>query len=381
MRILIFSTDDFLPPAGGAELAVGEITKRLPHIQFDLICARLRPESARYEERRNIRIFRLGVGIPKLDGLFLALLGSRKALALHRAHPYDMVWGVLASYGGFAAARFKRAAGVPFLLTLQEGKNLRSIETKAIFFKRQFRNIFRTADGLQSISKMLDAWGKKTGFVGIARIIPNGVDMPVFSAPSAVVRAGSIRKSLPFSSDATVLITVSRLVPKNGVGDIIAALPLLPSNICLVICGDGPLRKKLQRQTRLLGVESRVHFAGFIQHDDIASFLKAGDVFIRPSLSEGLGSAFLEAMAAGIVVIGTPVGGITDFLIDGQNGFYCQPNNPASIAKAVERVLGLSYEEKQQILNRALVMVEQKYTWEMIGQKMGDFFQALCKTP
>ena len=123
MKVAIFSTDDFLPPAGGAELAVKEIAQRCPDVSFDLVCARLRRSSSRVQTVGNVTIHRIGIGVPRLDGILLALWGARYVRRLHRERPFDVVWAVLASYGAWAAHRFATSAGLPFLLTLQEGKS------------------------------------------------------------------------------------------------------------------------------------------------------------------------------------------------------------------------------------------------------------------
>ena len=103
------------------------------------------------------------------------------------------------------------------------------------------------------------------------------------------------------------------MVIKNGVGDVIKALPKLSENIKFVILGEGELKQKLIKLAKDLGVSDRVIFKGFVSHEKIPKYLKACDIFIRPSLSEGMGNSFIEAMACRIPVIATPVGGIVDF--------------------------------------------------------------------
>ncbi len=378
MKIIIFTTDDFLYPAGGAEVAIGEITKRLPHIEFDLICAKLRKKSSRYEKVGNVEIHRIGFGIPRLDGYLLALLGYFKAMSLHRIKKYDLVWPVMASYGAFSAVRFKKKARLPMLLTLQEGDDIKYIEKSVRFVKRAFANIFKSADGLQSISWFLKRWGEDMGFSGlISRVIPNGVDIRRFSKKSDKNEIKKIRESFGFAEDSFVLITVSRLVIKNGVVDIINALKYLPKKVSLVICGDGPLEKKLKNQVANLGLKERVCFLGFVKNNSVPSLLKASDLFIRPSLSEGLGIAFLEAMVARILVVGTLVGGIVDFLDDGQTGFAVKPNNPQSIKKTLDRILSMSREDRESVAETAFNMVKDNYNWDFIATDMESVFKKL----
>lgn len=378
MRVLIFSTDDHLYPAGGAESAMGEITKRMPDVQFDLVCARLRRSALSSEHLGNVRIFRVGFGVPKLDGYLLALFGHIIAMRLHRQQSYDLIWSIMASYGAFSAVRVKRKTGLPFLLTLQEGDDPRDILRSVRWVRDRFRQIFACADGLQPISVFLQRWGQEMGFRGaVSKVIPNGVDVGAFTQdfdPSALAQQ---RKIFGFPDDAFVLITSSRLVRKNGVGDIIEALPFLPPNVCLVVCGSGALESVLRARVSALGLVERVRFLGFVKMSELPKLLKASDAFIRPSLSEGLGNAFLEAMAAGIPVIGTPVGGIPDFLVENETGFLCRPQHPHSIAEAVTRVIHLSSQERQRIRAKAQAVVAERYSWDLVAGEMRQLFERL----
>ncbi len=380
MNILVFSTDDHLYPAGGAESAMGEITKRLPDIQFDLVCARLRREASTYEQVKNVRIHRLGFGIPKVDGLILALFGHVKALRLFRKYHHDIVWSVMASYGAFSAVRVKKRAGIPFLLTLQEGDDIAHILDKVKYVRGQFNDIFRTADGLQPISHFLRNWGIEMGFSGrFSDVIPNGVDVSAFTKKFSDKELRKTRRDFGFPVDADVVITSSRLEKKNGVGDIIGALQLLPKKTCLVICGSGSLENELRKKVKTLELGSRVRFLGFVQIEKLPKLLKASDVFIRPSLTEGLGNAFLEAMAAEILTIGTPVGGIPDFLKDTVTGFMCEPEDVESIANVISKALAYPSERKKHMQKNAKDMVLEVYDWEKIVNSMQDLFNKLNK--
>jgi len=130
-------------------------------------------------------------------------------------------------------------------------------------------------------------------------------------------------------------------------------------------------------------VSDRVIFKGYVSHDKLPEYLKACDIFIRPSLSEGMGISFLEAMAAKISVIATPVGGIVDFLVDPaklqrsgmdiQTGYFCQPKDSESIVVAVNRIL--SDQNKVQVIENAYNMVLEKYNWDLVAKKMNDVFK------
>ncbi len=173
----------------------------------------------------------------------------------------------------------------------------------------------------------------------------------------------------------TKLITTSRLVEKNGVGDIIDALKYLPSSVELMIVGSGELESELKLKIGNLKLNNRVNFFGFVPPEKIPQLLKTADIFVRPSLSEGLGNSFLEAMAAGVPVIGTPVGGIPDFLQNGVTGWFCRPGNPKSIAEAVLDITNTAHQTHvQEVITNARKLVREKYNWNNIARKYAELF-------
>ncbi|HLD27304.1 MAG TPA: glycosyltransferase, partial [Patescibacteria group bacterium] len=298
-RILIFSTA-YLPQVGGAEVAVKQITDRSSEFEFDLITARLKTGLKSYERLGRINVYRLGLGAAWLDKLILAALGHRLALKLNQKNKYDLAWSIMASYGGFAALKFNRAAGVKFLLTLQEGDFTKKTERKVALFKKDFRRIFARAAGLQAISNYLADWGRALGFKGeISRVIPNGVDLPLFTKAYPAEEIAGLRQSFGFPEDSIILVTTSRLAAKNGLEDVIRSLAELPDKFVFYVVGGGRLENKLKNLTVRLNLSARVKFAGSQPYADLPKILKACDIFIRPSLTEGLGNSFLEAMAVG----------------------------------------------------------------------------------
>ena len=95
-------------------------------------------------------------------------------------------------------------------------------------------------------------------------------------------------------------------------------------NVKLLIVGDGPLRENLKFKIKNLKLENKIELLGEVSPDKVPQYLAEADIFVRPSLSEGLGTAFLEAMAVGLPIIGTPVGGIPDFLKDDETGLFAR---------------------------------------------------------
>ncbi len=358
--ILIFSTAYF-PLVGGAEVAVKEITQRLPDWQFDMITAKIQSGLAKFERIGNINVYRVGFGLG-FDKFLLPFLGLLKAKKLEQKNHYNLTWSIMASYGGFLGLFFKRFyLKKPWLLTLQEGDPPKDILRKVGIFKKWFHQIFQKADYFQAISGFLYDWAMKMG-ARSGEIVPNGVNVEKFKIQNSK------------SKKEKVIITVSRLVKKNGIDDLIKSVARL--DIKLLILGTGSEESKLKTLARKLNLQDKVEFVGYVQYNDLPKYYSSADVFVRPSLSEGLGNVFLEAMACGVPIIGTPVGGIPDFLEDRKTGLFCQVNNPQDIAKKIKEILE-NDELRKSMVNNGLNLVKDKYSWDKISLKMEKIFKKL----
>jgi glycosyltransferase involved in cell wall biosynthesis len=120
---------------------------------------------------------------------------------------------------------------------------------------------------------------------------------------------------------------------------VIDAFSFLPKDLHFLIAGAGPELKALERRVAEKGLEDRVHFAGEILQQEVPQYLGAADIFVRASRSEGQGISFIEAMAAGLPTVGTEVGGIPDFLHEGETGFVAEVCDAKSVAGAILRAL------------------------------------------
>jgi len=378
-KILIFSLT-YLPFIGGAEVAIQEITKRLSgEFEFsdygeessgwDLITHNLNGKQKSQEQIGNLRIFRVGKG--KLSKYFYPWLAFKKARKLHKENNYKITWGMMATWGGWAALKFKeRFSEVKYLLTLQSGDTDEFINKRTWFWKWRYKKIYQKADRIQVISTWLGDRTRKFGYKGEIDIVPNGTSQK--------------HKNIKTQKhpNQKIILTVSRLVEKNGIEDLVRAFKLLITNyqlpITLKIIGEGRLKNKLQKLTNELNLQDRVKFLGKIKYKDLQQYYAQADVFCRPSLSEGFGNVFIEAMAANVPVIGTPIGGILDFLKDNQTGWFCKVQNPKSIAEKIKYILDEKNKDKvASVVANAKEMVEYKYTWDKVAEQMKVVFNSL----
>lgn len=383
-KVLIFSLVYYPRFIGGAEVTIKEVTDRIDpnDIEFDMITLRLDKNLPKFERVGNVNVHRVGWASNQknssdslpwylhLNKYFLLFFGPLKALSLHKTRQYDTVWSLMATYNTFAALFFKLLKPkVKFVFTLQDGDPISYIKRRALPLYPLFSMFFTRADHIQAISKYLANWARDMGAKCPISVVPNAVDVELFSKVQDPTVLANLKEQFNKKDGDVFLITTSRLVVKNAVGDVVSALALLPSHVKFLILGQGYEESKLREQVRVLHLEDRVKFLGYVPHKDMPKYLQIADIFIRPSLSEGLGNSFLEAMSAGLPIIGTPVGGILDFLVDRETGLFCEVANPKSIVEKVTALM-TDIELRNKIIKNGKELVNKNYRWEMVTEKM-----------
>lgn len=170
-------------------------------------------------------------------------------------------------------------------------------------------------------------------------LIRNALDLGRFSEQEGARDA--VRKNLGLADDELGIIKVGNLIPYKGHADLINALPKVlekRSAVRLFLVGeDRGIQVDLERLASSLGVSDRVHFLG--QRDDVPSLLMAMDLYAMASHEEGSSNALLEAMAAGLPIVATDVGGNREALEDGRAGMLVPPHDPQSFSLAIGKLM------------------------------------------
>jgi glycosyltransferase involved in cell wall biosynthesis len=283
-----------------------------------------------FEVKDGVRIHRVPV-ISHGNLRHLSFITSAIGITTRLAKSADVIHANLAFSAGFVGARAKKATGKPLIVTVQGGDLGDYKENTGKFggiVKPLIRQAMENADLVHAISDHTASLARKLGARNIHKI-GLGIDTGVF-------------KTARTKRDPNLLISVSRLTPKNGVIYLLKAMTMLTQKfpkLKLLVIGTGEQRTEFESFVRTNGIETKVRFAGHIQHDKLAPYLNKAAIFVRPSIDEGLGIAFLESMACGTPVVGTTVGGIPEIVKDKKTGLLVPPANASATASAISELL------------------------------------------
>jgi len=202
-------------------------------------------------------------------------------------------------------------------------------------------------------------------------VIPNGIESKKFTNSAKE----KTTDELQIQKDEKIILFVGRLNQIKGIKYLIKALCIIKRVIPktrLLIVGYGEERENLERLVKELNIEDSVIFMGKVPNEKVSKYMTASDVFVLPSLSESFGIVNLEAMACGLPIVATMVGGIPEVVKDGENGFLVEPKNPEQIAEKVLMLLKNEKLRKEISINNK--EKAKKYSWENVVQKLEKIY-------
>jgi len=239
------------------------------------------------------------------------------------------------------AAPAAKLCGIPHVVRTVHGLR-EPFEGLQAFRMSLYEAIERTVhrycvDSIIGVSSQIERKCKAEGEVSRVTCIRNGIDLEGKSAQADRWRT---RKELSVDLGTCLIGTVGRLTPVKGISYLLQAARILMhqgANVKVLVVGDGSIRQDLMTQTRDLGISENVVFLGHREDTDV--LLQALDIFVLPSLSEGIPMALLEAMAASRSVVASRVGGTPEIIEDGCEGFLVEPMDVNSLAERCRRLI------------------------------------------
>jgi glycosyltransferase involved in cell wall biosynthesis len=317
--------------------------------------------------------FKLGIPyvLPRITSFktFLESVKSSRLIHVH-GHPY---------LSSFIAAKIAKKYSKPLVVTQHntfiEYKNFWDTIEKINDFVIG-KQVLKEADKIIVVSNAtmnyvltLGAAPKKI------KVLHNGVDLNRFKPLPRI--KDEMRRRMGIARDAKVALTVRRLVYKNGIDTLIdsakEAIKKNPKIIFLVV-GKGPDFEKIRERIESFEIEKNFKLSGFVSDKNLPFYYNTADFFVLPSKSgEGLPLVALEAMACGVPVIATNVGGISEVVKD-DYGKLVMPDCPNSLAEAI---LEFSNRELSEDRNRMRAIIEEKYSWEKNVDKLVEIYEGL----
>ncbi len=304
-----------------------------------------RPGAPRYEKQSGFdvwypRFFSFPGVLKSFDAILMALGAYPRMRALRRAGRLDLIDAHFAFPDGCAAVMLGRWLGVPVSVTLR-GSEVR--QARDPYLARRLaaglhgaQRIFAVAGSLKTVAVNLGIPAEKIEVVG------NGVDAELF----APIERSLARTRLQIADNSKVLVSVGGLVPGKGFHRVIEVLPALvqrfPGLVYLVVGGPslaGDMRAALAAQVERLDLSDHVRFMGQIPPQELAGILSAADVFVLATANEGWANVFLEAMACGLPVVTTEVGGNREVVCSAEVGTLVPFGDAVALREAVATAL------------------------------------------
>jgi glycosyltransferase involved in cell wall biosynthesis len=341
----------------------------------------MRPDSAEDVCYQGGALFNIK-GSPLTAAKLPALIGSQWAAIRSRVRSgrYDVVSAHWLLPQGWTAVRACAGTGVPVVSTVHGSDVFGLSHSSLTRFKRS------ALAGSAAVTVNSNATREAVETIGDPvrdlRLIPMGTDVTAVANPE---RSAAWRNTHR-RGDGPLVVFVGRLIDWKGIEDLLDAAALageeLPG-LRVVIAGSGPLGEHLTRRVDELRLTDRVHFAGWLDREEVTALQAAADIVAVPSRTaadgsrEAQGLSVVEAMALGKAVIATRTGGIPDAITDGKNGVLVPEADPAALAKALVRLAGDPALVAR--LGTAAKASVQRYSWPACAAKFIEVFESVAR--
>ena len=371
-------TNDFPPRPGGIQTFGYEIVRRFDPESVTVLTSNWEG-AAEFDAAQDFKIVRANTQ---------TLVPSKSTLSMAREivvaeNITRVLFGAAAPLGLLAAPL--RKLGVTNIVGMTQGHETGWAMTPGT--RQALRKIGNDTDYLTYISEYTHKKIAKAlspdAAARMRRIVP-GVDSTEFS-PDNLSSGNQLRTELGWI-DRPVIVCVSRLMARKGQDELIRALPIIQQtapNASLIIVGDGPYRKDLERLVKKLGLENFVHLTGKVSQTELSKWYAAGDIFAMPCRTrmggwdvEGLGIVFLEGSATGLPVIVGDSGGAVDAVIDGETGYLVDGTNTAEIAGRIAYLFA-NPDIAKKMGEAGRNWVTQEWTWDQNFKKLDGLLSGL----
>ena len=314
---------------------------------------------------RYVTIPRVGMA---LYGLLYFLSLYPFLRRLNRRCPFDLLDAHYLYPDGLAAVLLARTLGRPVVLSAR-GTDV-NLFMRLPFIRSWILYALRRCDRIIAVSGALKTVMVEAGISpGKIDVVPNGVDVSLFPE----ISREQARAELGLSRSGRIILSVGSLRLSKNFEHLLRALQELRSepayrDVSLVIVGYGHHRVRLEREISRLGLDGHVILAGRVPHEQMFRWYRAADLFCLASASEGWPNVIFEALACGLPVVSTPVGGVPEILVSSEYGILLEDADPAGLADslhdAIRRALGRDWDRGR------LAAYARRHTWDRVADEV-----------
>ena len=261
---------------------------------------------------------------------------------------------------GTIAYRFNKISNTPYVVTAHGG-DAYSLPLKGKYWNKVIEQSLNAALNVITVSKKNKEIMEKAMNVTNIHVIPNGFNDSKFLKSDK----DKCRELFKLPLEKTIFISVGFLEPIKGYNYLIEAISKIDnSNLYFIVVGDGMQKQSLLQLAQDFGISNQINFVGAVSHEDVNKWLNAADFFIMPSLNEGVPTAMFEALACGLPVIASSVGGIPEIINNEKYGLLFKPQSSSEIEKSIKKAIDKEWSSNE------IVEYSKKFIWSNLVEEI-----------
>lgn len=386
MRILIINYE-FPPIGGGGSIVTHYLAKNYAKFghQVRVVTSQfadlLAEETIDGVQVHRVPVLRKSADVCQIHEMLTYTISASvhclRLCTLFKPHVVHVFFGIPS---GPVAYLLKKIFGIPYVLFLG-GRDVPRKNPDPPYYRLFYgllapaiRMIWRNASAVVACSNGLRKLALETDSRAKIRVIPDGIDLSKFVSVKRKARPDFVR-----------VLAIGRLIPRKGFQFLIEALPEIAQSVnCdfeLEIVGDGPMKAQLIDLAKSMSssavkesnVDHKINFVGSVPYEKLVGHYNEADIFVLPSLAEGMPLVVLEAMATGLPIVASKVQGIEDLVQSGINGYLIEAGNTKQLAKNIAKLINDGQTRIE--MGHKNVKRVRKYSWENIAHEYLELFE------